>query len=229
MYYLKLMFKNSLNYKGRSTRKEYWIPVSIFIGCAVVITLLSAALVWLSLVSYNWAALGTFAILGKFLGGFVQLASYVLLIPITTLAIRRWRDTGIHEQIALFGPLVVLALGVLFSKNAIISTLVFIVQIAFALIPSNHFDSAFNQKVEEKMEQLKEMSGDVVEQAKTGVNKLANKMENITDEKTDHQEEAPVQAKPTEPTQSDEEEYVAPISSDSDDDYVPPISSDSEK
>ncbi|MBQ7971946.1 MAG: DUF805 domain-containing protein [Lachnospiraceae bacterium] len=83
----KNMWRNTFDFKGRSTRKEYWIPVAIH----AVLMILAALSLWVGIyLTYSfvvfWVCIAVTVVL--------CLYQVVALLPMVSLTVRRLRDGG---------------------------------------------------------------------------------------------------------------------------------------
>ncbi|SCS82764.1 DUF805 domain-containing protein [Staphylococcus caeli] len=85
LHYYKLFWKNALNIKGRSRRKEYWYPVLMNILLAIVIGLITYALPIPSIIE--------------------EVVGWILYILVTiamfTVTVRRFHDVGMTMTIPI--------------------------------------------------------------------------------------------------------------------------------
>lgn len=85
LHYYKLFWKNALNIKDRSRRKEYWYPVLMNILLAIVIGLITFALPIPSIIE--------------------EVVSWILYILVTiamfTVTVRRFHDVGMTMMIPI--------------------------------------------------------------------------------------------------------------------------------
>ncbi|WP_436860851.1 DUF805 domain-containing protein [Staphylococcus caeli] len=85
LHYYKLFWKNALNIKGRSRRKEYWYPILMNILLAIVIGLITYALPIPSIIE--------------------EVVGWILYILVTiamfTVTVRRFHDVGMTMMIPI--------------------------------------------------------------------------------------------------------------------------------
>ncbi|WP_195555382.1 DUF805 domain-containing protein [Weissella cibaria] len=107
----KAFWQNYVNFSGRSTRADYWIPTIIN---AIIIAVLSA-IAGVGAQNNQW--------LTSPIGVIVVLFGLVIILPDLALIVRRVRDTGVKHLVIW----------------AILAIIFNIVGFIFALIPTNQF------------------------------------------------------------------------------------------
>lgn len=107
----KAFWQNYVNFSGRSTRADYWIPTIIN---AIIIAVLSA-IAGVGAQNNQW--------LTSPIGVIVVLFGVAIILPDLALIVRRVRDTGVKHLVIW----------------AILAIIFNIVGFIFALIPTNQF------------------------------------------------------------------------------------------
>ena len=107
----KAFWQNYVNFSGRSTRADYWIPTIIN---AIIIAVLSA-IAGVGAQNNQW--------LTSPIGIIVVLFGLAIILPDSALIVRRVRDTGVKHLVIW----------------AILAIIFNIVGFIFALIPTNQF------------------------------------------------------------------------------------------
>ncbi|MEY4665044.1 DUF805 domain-containing protein [Weissella cibaria] len=107
----KAFWQNYVNFSGRSTRADYWIPTIIN---AIIIAVLSA-IAGVGAQNNQW--------LTSPIGVIVVLFGLAIILPDLALIVRRVRDTGVKHLVIW----------------AILAIIFNIVGFIFALIPTNQF------------------------------------------------------------------------------------------
>lgn len=107
----KAFWQNYVNFSGRSTRADYWIPTIIN---AIIIAVLSA-IAGVGAQNNQW--------LTSPIGIIVVLFGLAIILPDLALIVRRVRDTGVKH----------------FVIWAILAIIFNVVGFIFALIPTNQF------------------------------------------------------------------------------------------
>ncbi|AVO66901.1 DUF805 domain-containing protein [Weissella cibaria] len=107
----KAFWQNYVNFSGRSTRADYWIPTIIN---AIIIAVLSA-IAGVGAQNNQW--------LTSPIGIIVVLFGLAIILPDLALIVRRVRDTGVKHLVIW----------------AILAIIFNIVGFIFALIPTNQF------------------------------------------------------------------------------------------
>ena len=127
-------WRQSFDFKNRSSRADYWwvFLINIIIYLLLMITFLFSSGLSVALTADvdNFSALTWFALILLIFGGISS------IIPISALAMRRIRDTGLSSFFWLLLPASIILGEFTQLLPMIISTVLAIVYLAFTLLPS---------------------------------------------------------------------------------------------
>lgn len=139
----KAFWKNYFNFTGRASRSEYWFVIlwNVIIGAVLGFGLgLSFVGVVASAVSFGDGFSASIVSMLLF-GGLLAIYSLVALIPILSLSVRRYHDTGLSGW--WFAGLYVVNLIIGWTTSGLfwsaMSLLISVVMFIITVLPTNHF------------------------------------------------------------------------------------------
>lgn len=100
MSYFLDMYKHYFDFKGRSTRKEFWCAYGIYLAIDVVLYIIMMLVGGISFANGTMDASGASAI-GLVIYGLMMIFALASIIPILAISVRRLRDAGFQWWVLL--------------------------------------------------------------------------------------------------------------------------------
>ncbi|MDE5977346.1 MAG: DUF805 domain-containing protein [Turicibacter sp.] len=136
-------WRNYFNFMGNASRREYWyfivwnLIISVILGFGLTLSCIA-----LAVSAFNFGQGFTAAIVFAFLfGGLLSLYWIATFIPMISLSVRRYHDTGLSGWwfIGFYLISFVLSVGTSGLLWNVISCLISIVSVVITVLPTNYF------------------------------------------------------------------------------------------